>query len=239
MKRTPIVAVLFCVLAVNAQLPGIPGILDPAGLAQQQASAGTTYLLNETFDSTGYDVAGWTESSASDIKEDYTTSPAPLSGTQSLYFDAAVNNRLLDSPAFAASDTLWVSFLLHDDEAALPGAARPFFAIKDSVGGASQVVLTMETDGDLTIACGSATSRSTDSIARNTTYRIWISYSKGTGANATAAVYWSSPATDPKGAAKASVSTGTSTAQAASIRFVGNTDMEWHLDDVQVAATEF
>lgn len=237
MKRTPIVAVLFCVLAVNAQLPGIPGILDPAGLAQQQASAGTTYLLNETFDSTGYDVAGWSESS-SEIKEDWTTAPAPLSGTQSLYFDASAA-RTLDTPAFTASDTVWVSFLFHDDEASLPASGRTLFAIKDSVGGTTIASFALESDGDVTVVCGSATQRSTASLSLNTTFRIWFSYTKGSGANGQAAVYWDTSLAGPKGTSKASVTTGTSTAQAASIRFAGYSDVEWHLDNVQIAATEF
>lgn len=238
MKRTAIITTLFCVLAVNAQLPGIPGLLDPSGFSKQEVASGTTYLLNETFDSTGYDVAGWVESNTSEIKEDYATAPAPLSGTQSLYFDVTAT-RSLDAAAWTGSDTVWVSFLFHDDEASFPAAPRLFCAIKESVGGTTIASITLETDGDLTVACGSATSRSSDSIARNTTYRIWLTYTKGTGSNGSAAVYWSTPSTDPKGSAKASVTTGTSTAQAVSVRFAGYTDLEWHLDNVQVAATEF
>lgn len=238
MTRTAIIAALFLVLAVNAQLPGIPGILDPAGLVKQEADSGTTYLLNETFDSTGYDVAGWTESNTSEIKEDYATAPAPLSGTQSLYFDVTAS-RTLDSPAFSGQDTIWVSFLWHDDEASLPAAPRTIFAIKDSVGGTTVASATIETDGDVTVACGSGSNRSTASLTLGTTYRIWVSYTRGSGANGQAAVYWSTTLGGPKGTAKASLSNGTSTAQAASLRFMGNTDIEWHLDSVQVAATEF
>lgn len=230
---------LVWMLAASAlgQLPGIPGILDPAGLPEQPSSGSVTYLLNETFDSTGYDVAGWAEASTSEIKEDYTTSPSPLSGTQSLYFDVTAT-RALDSPAFAGQDTVWVSFLFHDDEASLPGGTRAFLAIKDSVGGTTVASLTFETDGDITVACGTANNRSTDSLARNTTYRIWVSYTKGTGANGQTAVYWSTTLAGPKGAAKAAVTTGTSTAQAVSVRFVGYTDLEWHLDDVLIATAE-
>ncbi len=238
MKRTAIVAALFCVLAVNAQLPGLPGILDPAGLSKHETASGTTYLLNETFDATGYDVVGWTESNTSEIKEDYATSPAPLSGTQSLYFDVTTT-RTVDTPSFSANDTVWVSFLFHDDEASLPGQQRIICAIKDSVGGTTVASIAIETDGDITVACGSATQRSTASLSLNTTFRIWVSYTKGTGANGQAAVYWDTSLSGPKGTAKASVSTGTATAQAASVRFVGYTDTEWHLDNVQVAATEF
>ncbi|TXH15805.1 MAG: hypothetical protein E6R03_06550 [Hyphomicrobiaceae bacterium] len=238
MKRTAIVAALFCVLAVHAQLPGLPGILDPSGLAKQESASGATYLLNETFDSTGYDVAGWTESNTSEIKEDYATAPAPLSGTQSLYFDVTAT-RTADTPAFTASDTVWISFLFHDDEATLPGGQKIICSIKDSVGGTTVASIAIESDGDMTVACGSATQRSTASLSLNTTFRIWFSYTKGTGANGQAAVYWDTSLAGPKGTAKASVTTGTSTAQAASIRFAGYTDTEWHLDNVQVAATEF
>ncbi|TXH18777.1 MAG: hypothetical protein E6R03_01580 [Hyphomicrobiaceae bacterium] len=238
MKRTAIIAALFLASAVNAQLPGIPGILDPAGLPKQESASGVTYLLNETFDAAGYDVAGWTESSATEIKEDYATAPSPLSGTQSLYFDVT-STRTDDSPAFTASDTVWVSFLYHNDEAAGAAGTRSFVAIKDSVGGTTIASLTLETDGDVTVVCGSANNRSTDSLTRNQTYRVWVTYTKGTGSNGQAAVYWSTTLDGPKGSAKASVTTGTSTAQALSVRFVGYTDLEWHLDDVLVAATEF
>lgn len=239
MNRKLIIAVLCCgISGLQAQLPGVPGVLDPATFLRTEAASGVTYLLEETFDAAGYDVAGWTESNTSEIKEDYATAPAPLSGVQSLYFDVTAT-RSLDSPAWTGADTVWISFLFHDDEAALPGAPRLFCALKDSVGGTTVASVTLETDGDLTVACGSATSRSSESITRNTTYRIWLTYTKGTGANGLAAVYWSTPSTDPKGTAKASVSSGTSTAQAASVRFAGYTDLEWHLDFVQVAAAEF
>lgn len=238
MKRFAAIIALVWVQAVNAQLPGLPGILDPSGLVKQEAASGTTYLLNETFDATGYDVAGWTESNTSEVKEDYATSPAPLSGTQSLYFDVTAT-RTVDTPAFAASDAVWVSFLLHDDEATLPAAQRIVCAIKDAVGGTTVASIAIESDGDVTVACGSATQRSTASLTLNTTYRIWVSYTKGTGANGQAAVYWDTSLSGPKGTAKASVTTGTATAQAASVRFVGYTDTEWHLDNAQIAQTEF
>lgn len=58
------------------------------------ASAPPTYLLEETFDSTGYDlgVCGtapcWTEIlNEGIVNEDYATSPAPLDGTYSLLLD--------------------------------------------------------------------------------------------------------------------------------------------------------
>lgn len=238
MRAAALALAFVMALPIRAQLPGVPSLLDPAGLRLQETSAGVTYLLEETFDATGYDVAGWTESNTSETKEDWTTAPAPLDGTQSLYFDVTAT-RSIDAPAWAGTDTVWVSFLWHDDEAALPGAARPFCALKDSVGGATVASLTLEINGDITVACGSATSRSTDSLTRNTTYRIWMSYTKGSGSNGQASVYWSTTIAGPKGSSKASVTTGTSTAQSVSVRFVGYTDLEWHLDDLQVAATEF
>lgn len=238
--NSKLIIAVFCfgISGLQAQLPGVPGILDPATFLRTEAASGVTYLLEETFDSTGYDVGGWTESNTSEIKEDYATAPAPLDGTQSLYFDVTAT-RSVDSPAWTGTDTVWVSFLWHDDEAALPGAARLFCALKDAVGGTTMASITMETDGDITVACGSATSRSTDSLARNTTYRIWVAYTKGSGSNGQASVYWSTTIAGPKGSAKASVTTGTSTAQSISVRFAGYTDLEWHLDDVQVAASEF
>jgi len=231
------IAVLVNVSAL-AQIPGVPGILDPTVLGKIEAAGSISYLINETFDATGYDVAGWTESNTAEIKEDYATAPSPLSGTQSLYFDV-IATRTADTPAFTASDTIWLSFLFHDDEATLPAAQHIICSIKDSVGGTTVASIAIETDGDVTVACGSATQRSTASLTLNTTYRIWVAYTKGSGSNGQAAVYWNTSLAGPKGTAKASVTTGTATAQAASVRFAGYTDTEWHLDNVQVAQSEF
>lgn len=231
-------AILFAALPVLAQLPSAPSLLDPAGLPEQPASSGVTYLFQETFDATGFDIAGWTESFPSETKEDWTTAPAPLEGAQSLYFDVTAT-RSIDTTNFTASaTTLWLSFLWHNNEGTLPAAIRTPVTFKHAIGGTTLATMQLETDGDVTVLNGTASNRSTDSLATNLTYRVWFQYAPGTGANGTAAIYWTTNLSGSKGSAKCSVSSGTSQTNAVSIRFVGYTDLEWHLDDIKVSETE-
>lgn len=189
----------------------------------------TSYLA-ETFDpQPGYDTVGWTASS-SEVDPDATTSPAPLAGTQSAFFEVTVA-RTLDTPEHAPLGEQWEAFMLHLDEASLPGALSEFYFVMDT-NPLPVLKLTLHTDGDITVTHGTESVRSTDSITYGTTYYFWVHYAKGTGTDGVGELYWSTTTTP--GAAKVQLTSGTSTNESTHSRYTGQANLKYVLDEVHI-----
>jgi hypothetical protein len=153
-----------------------------------------TYLLVEGFEGTGYENSGWAEFGTPN--EDYTATV--LNGTQSLNCNGA--QFIYRNFAFSSSFNIylqarwlaWGSYnnVIYWDDASW-GTAAGLYAL----------------DNQLEIAHGSAIAIGTTPIALNTTYHIWVEWTKGTGANGTMKLYLSTTGTKPA-QPDASITTG-------------------------------
>jgi hypothetical protein len=167
-------------------------------------------VLHETLEGTGYSAGGWSElGSGGTIDEDYTTSPAPLVGSQSLYIAPATDSQRFASHTFTSGATRYVRFKLR--VVALPSGSYSIVQILGSFS--TQSYLYIRSDGKLAVQHGSATSSdTTDAISAGTTYTIWMRHTKGTGSDGIAEVGFATDCTRPTGGNKfTSVTTGTST----------------------------
>lgn len=194
--------------------------------AAASAAAAPTYLVKQGFEGTGYDNSEtWTENAAPN--EDYTTSPAPLVGSQS-WQTAAVGGEAYTS--FTAQDEVWAYAMCNIQTLA---DNRNIFQIRDS-GGTYVLSLKAYADGHLQIL-NFATSVNTSAglISNGTTFHVWLHYIKGTGANSTGELYVSSNDTRP-GSPQASTTTAGSTAQAARVAVMGWSDGNYIWDKVRV-----
>lgn len=197
-------------------------LTPPAPPASGDACSSCT---NETFEGTGYAVAGWTESLGGGIvNEDYTTAPAPILGSQSL---------LAKNVAFASSFTEinlpnstegWMRFALVLTNTAVTGWYVATFA--DS-GGAAMARLSVQ-GAKLRVECGAAiTADTATSIVANKTNYIWFHYKKGTGVNAQADVGFAEHPTKTRptgGGTYAQTLLGTSTVNCQLFRLGGGDD---------------
>jgi hypothetical protein len=176
---------------------------------------------NETFEGTGYAVAGWSEGvNGGIVNEDYATAPAPILGSQSL---------LVKNVAFASSYT----------EINLPNATEgwmraaivltntavsTWYVLMLADNGGAELASVIIQAGKLRIKCGTATADTGTSITANTTNYVWMHYLKGTGANAVADVGFALHPTKTRptgGGTFAQVTTGTSTANVQLYRLGG------------------
>lgn len=196
------------------------------------SSSGPTYYLQETFDATGYDLAGWTESYASEILEDYTTSPAPLQGTQSVFFNTTATRTLI-TPTHTALAEKWESFMLHITSGSIPATDRGIHAFRDSANNPVLAMTVKATTGLVELDVGTGTATSAAALSVGTTYYFWIRYVKGTGSNAVGEVYWSTTTTP--GAAKVTVTNGTSTNDSDKTILAGYSNFRIMLDDYHVS----
>lgn len=193
------------------------GLDDPAFVASltvTAAASGPTYLVEENFDGTGDPGAAWTEFGTSNW--DYTTSPAPLEGTQSASCDGTAAAAYLNWNNGSGVDALEVFFLFH-----IPSTlevSETLVYIYDSGATIVGYVL-IHVGAVLRIYNGTAFAATTGTIAADTTYYIWVRWEKGTGADGFASVAFSTDGTRPNsGNNYKEVTTGTATAQAQQVR---------------------
>ena len=180
MMRLIVIAILWAALTATGQTlnPGrsfyVAGLLKPAAAASGDPCTGCT---NELFNTAvGYDVAGWNESGVIE-NEDYTTSPAPLEGTQSLLcrntgFDSAFTYLNLPS---GADGEMRFRFLLTNT--VVNGLTIATFSDNLSSHNARVRI----TSGKLEIAMGATVASTADSLAANTAYYCWVNAHAGTG----------------------------------------------------------
>ena len=164
-----------------------------------KAAAGS-YLFQETFEAAGYDNAGWTESVAAGgtVDEDDTTATV-LAGSQQLKIYgalASVDISYTNSSDFTASGNLYVRFLFKIKNT-LPIASSIVIYL-NAAGSAAKQWVSLETTGTLKVSVGAKSATTTATIAVNTKYWVWVTYLKGTGANQTGRIAFSSDgATEP------------------------------------------
>jgi VCBS repeat-containing protein len=153
-----------------------------------------TYLLAEGFEGAGFENTGWSKSGSPN--ENYTN--IVLHGAQSL--NCVGSQHLQRAFAFSTSFNLyfrvrwntWTDYhaIIHWDDANY-GTAAVLYG----------------DDNRIQLGHGSVYANGSTAIAANTTYHVWVEWTRGTGANGTMKLFISSTGTKPA-APEASITTG-------------------------------
>lgn len=155
--------------------PGFVGQLSkkPAG-SSSDVPAGT--LISENFEGTGTP-SGWSVSGSPNFDETGTV----LDGAQSLSFDAtSTSPAAYKSYTGQSSVTYFFDFQFH----AAPGSTKRFIEF-DTSGFSSMAYLGLTSARKLNLEpVGGTQVASTAVLAVDTHYRVWITFTKGSGSNA-------------------------------------------------------
>lgn len=183
---------------------------------------GTSYLVNQGFEGTGYDNSeSWTEAGTG-VNEDYATSP--IVGSQSL---AVIVSSQSSSTyvTFTAQDSVHFFARVRIESLGNAGSVNIFrFRTSSNTEGAA---FQIRADGKASVtADGGTANAATEVITTGSDLYFWGEYTKGTGSNAVAKFGWSDTSTKPTlsagGARTCSSTNGTGTAQVARL-YVGTT----------------
>jgi len=195
--------------------------------------SGAAPIFLETFEATGYDNAVWTETGTPD--EDYTT--GPLCGSQSL--DISSTTAVVQSSDLG--EYTGIKFLIKFGT--LTNSADSYqFAMRDSTGTTNLGLIAVTSSDYFKIACGTANvTDNTMLLSATATYMVWLDYVKGTGSNAQLRLYVAEDAsadcveTKP-GTPLLTITTGTSTLNAQTIRILQSNAMSSHIlwDNVEI-----
>jgi len=157
--------------------------------------SGPSYLLSEGFEGPGYENTGWIELGTPN--ENYTT--MALHGAQSLN---CVGAQYLQR-TFRYSTSFNLYFRVR---------WNAWFDYNNIISwdntGWSTVASVWADDNRIAINHGSVSRNGTTSIAVNTTYHVWVEWTRGSGINGTMKLYVSTDGTKP-GTPEASITTGT------------------------------
>lgn len=176
-------------------------------------AAPPSYLVIENCDGTGTP-SGWTDNATP--AWDYTTSPAPLEGTQSVNLDNVGDESYF---AFTGVAEAFGYFMINVSSLA---GADYVFSFRDSSDNKLGRVRFLS-DGAVRVVDLSgvvANDSPAGTVTINTTYHIWPRYKAGSGANSEVDVYVSATSTKP-GSPAASINLGTGTANAARFAIEG------------------
>jgi hypothetical protein len=191
-------------------------------------------LLREGFErSQGYDDAsGWSELNNPD--EDYTG--MPLTGAQSWRAVASASVRTA-SHAFVAGDKRWFYFQVRITGST--DTTAKLFSVLDS-GGSELAYVERLASGALRVWRGGGASNATSAVLpADTKMHVWVYYQASTGIEGVASVAFSNNGVMPTaGTGFTQIASGTSMAQAASLKLWGNTAYEVVMDDVQANVGE-
>lgn len=184
----------------------------PLGSAFDGFNPPASPLVKQNYEGTGYDNGEtWIETGTLGvINEDY--SPA-LVGLQSLRlvnvdFDS-VSTRIVVSPlseCWSFFQMQWVTM----------NSGTIFHRLQDNAS-AIMVEVRMGAAGVVTVSCGPTSPTTASTVSTMTTgvkYYVWVHYLKGTGANATAEVWFSTSSTKPGDGTNGHAKTTTGTAAA-------------------------
>jgi glucose/arabinose dehydrogenase len=181
-----------CTISVTVSDGGLTAT-DTFVLTVNAVSA-PTYLLTEGFEGAGFENTGWTKSGTPN--ENYTN--LVLHGAQSLncvgaqYIQRAFSFSTSFYLYFRVRWNTWSDYnsIIYWDDASYNTAA-----------------LLYADDNRLQILHGSVLADGTTTIAANTTYHVWVEWTKGTGANGTMKLFLATSGTKPA-SPEASITTG-------------------------------
>lgn len=193
-------------------------------------------LLYEDFDPTGYEQTGWSEyvPAGATVDED-STSPL-LRGAQSLMIVYASGNPNTNH-TFTASGTVYAHFLFRTSDAT-PSADTTIFSLRE--GSTQRMYVALEPLGRLLVGDSGVSAQTTSSLADNTTYHVWVRYTKGTGSNAIYSVEFTDNTTlSPSGSGSAFVTTtaGTSTTDVNTAYFIATGTGTYNFDQLRISSS--
>lgn len=161
------------------------------GQTVASGGGGVTYLLQENFEGTGYELV-WTEA-AGTPDEDYVPTPS-IEGTQSLRLNGTSATQRTDSPTFSATTETW--FYARFRPEALPSSG-----VHDSIvlrnGTTAMCTMGVSSTGTLRVTIAGTSANTVGTMTAGTDYHIWIRWVPGTGANAFGSVGFSTDGTRP------------------------------------------
>lgn len=203
------------------------------------AAAGSSYLINQNFEGTGYDNSEtWTEFGTATIDEDYTG--VVLAGSQSLRIKSTASSGRAVSPTFSDASDCWVYFLFRP--VTIPGTSHGAAMLRN--GTTVVLTITINATGSLSIRNGSSGgTTTTNTMSTGTTYHVWGHYIAGSGADGFGSVGFSTTGTKPtSGTSYTEHTTGNGTAsvnamQCGSQSGEGSDTFEFIYDKVLVSAS--
>lgn len=195
---------------------------------------GPTLFLDETFDATGYDDGDWVEQTpGATYDEDYTTSPAPLEGTQSVRMN--LTSTLYLRNTFSAQTEIYGKVIFN---AANIGGIPQIFLFTGSSQGEIRL-RNISGSNRLQITNGSNSQDGTTTvISLNTTYYMWFYWKKGTGSDGITRVFISTSNSKP-GSPEVEITNGNSTGNVSEFYLQGSNPSDVIWDRVQLSATGY
>lgn len=159
-----------------------PGVVGAVAGSRRRTS-GATYLIREQFEGPGKQYT-WSENlDGGFLTYNYTTSPAPLQGSYSLYFNASGDATRMVHTLAADADFLSTSFLVRfrtgDAATSLPGDGVQFFQILDN-SNAVCAGIEIKAGSAIRARHGTGDADTVATVATDTLYRFWLDYTKAT-----------------------------------------------------------
>lgn len=187
----------------------LSGQANFAGQAYFKSPGAVVYILKEYFEGPGFQNS-WTFAGGGTGNDQYNTSPAPLAGSYSLYFNVSSNNKRCTNILASTYSEVWGFFLFNT---LTTSGQRYIITLQDSSGN-DVFYVRQNSGGAMNCAAGTGGGASTsDAMSTSTLYYVWFHYKKGSGANAQASVGWNTSATETTSGNKfASLSNGNATA---------------------------
>lgn len=204
-------------------------LADPARQVKPVSAAGVSYLVEENCDGTGTP-SGWTDSGSPNW--DYTTSPAPLEGTQSLFVDGTDSVR----HDFTDQDECWAYCMIHN--VAVTVNQGPWGVSLLNTGTTVARGYILQSSMRPSVFAGSASLAGTPGdVATGVTYHFWLHFLKGTGADSTAEMWWGTTG-DRSAALSLSKTDGNATAAANRVQILCASGNEFIIDKIRVSAED-
>jgi hypothetical protein len=228
---------LLSILILAALLPFLTGavIIISGPVVAGGGGSAPTYLVKQGFEGTGYDNSEtWYPDGA--VNPDFSTSGFGMVGSQCLELEAS--SASAESGVFqwwTATSPIGSSFLFRFT--ALPTTLTQVAQIRNGFDVLARLQLLY--DGTFYVqATGGSAVQTVGTLSVNTTYRIWLEYTKGTGSDALAKVYFSTDNTKPASGNNVAQSTnGTVTENADSFYLLATKDgtgQKHYFDEVRV-----
>jgi hypothetical protein len=183
----------------------IGGVSDTYSVTTEAVAI--SYIAQENWETSGSSGISWSYSGTYNTA--YSTSPAPLEGITSLYLDAcggAVDGTATGTftPVDGKPQEI---FMLVKNTAFLTTSTLSAYTLKDSINNTVGLVQFLANDTIQVAVYGGTATNTISTMGTDKTW-IWLSYQKGTGANATLSIGFSTDGIRPTSGNNYAISTG-------------------------------